>query len=120
MATVSTSGVVTGVAAGTVTITATTSNGLTATATITVTAATKTYMYFTKPSSWGSTIYAYMWTSDGKYKNAAWPGVVTEYSNGHYRIEYPTGYTGLKIIFNDGSKQTADLDAVSGKYYSVN
>lgn len=119
VATVS-SGVVTGVKEGSATITATTSNGITVTATITVTVATTSYMYFVKPSSWGNTIYAYMWTDDGTYKNASWPGVVTTLqSNGTYAIKYPKGYTGLNIIFNDGKNQTADLKAVEGYTYSV-
>jgi alpha-amylase len=114
-------GVITGVAEGTAVITATTANGLTATVTVTVTVPANTYMYFTKPSSWGSTIYAYIWTSDGTYKNANWPGVVTTLqSNGTYAILYPKGHTGLKIIFTDGSRQTADLDAIEGHTYSVN
>ncbi|BCN30960.1 starch-binding protein [Anaeromicropila herbilytica] len=114
-------GVVTGVAEGTTTITATTTNGLTATTTVSVIPSTKSYMYFVKPATWGNTIYAYMWTDDGTYKNKAWPGVVTTLQpDGKYAIEYPKGYTGLNIIFTDGSKQTADLKAVEGYTYSVN
>lgn len=114
-------GVISGISAGDTTITATTSNKLTATVTVTVTESTKTYMYFVKPSTWGNTIYAYMWTDDGTYINKAWPGVVTTLqADGKYAIEYPKGYTGLNIIFNDGTKQTANLKAIESYTYSVN
>lgn len=118
VATVS-AGVVTGKSAGTVTITATSANGKKDTATITVKASQQGYMYFTKPSGWGTTIYAYMWTNDGTYHNASWPGVKTTLkSDGTYAIEYPEGKNGLNIIFNDGKNQTADLSAKKNGYYT--
>uniref|UniRef100_UPI0038BB600F starch-binding protein n=1 Tax=Anaerosporobacter faecicola TaxID=2718714 RepID=UPI0038BB600F len=113
-------GVVSGIAEGTATITATTSNGLTATVAVTVTVETS-YMYFEKPSSWGTTIYAYIWNDDVTYTNASWPGVVTTCNkSGIYVIEWPTDYTGtdLNIIFTDRTHQTADLEAIKNGYYT--
>ena len=121
IATVSSAGIVTAVAEGTATITATTANGLTASAAITVTPSTASYLYFEKPASWGSTIYAYIWNDSISFKNAVWPGVVTSVNaNGTYYIAWPKDYSGtdLNVIFTDKSHQTADLKAIKNGYYT--
>lgn len=126
VATISNSGVVTGVAEGTATITATTSNGLTATATVQVKGKEipiiKNGIYFDKPSEWGSTIYAYMWDdSDKTQYQGSWPGTaISNLGNDIYGFSYNTDNENMKIIFNDGNNQTADLNFVNCGLYNVN
>lgn len=89
------------------------------------------YAYFEKPSSWSSTINVWAWYADASHSNlydsAKWPGVSTDVrevgTNGSNKV-YLWKYSGTKnaptfIIFNDGSRQTADLDFVNGGYYDL-
>ncbi len=115
-------GVVTAVGAGMATITATTFNGYKATATVTVTEPDFPYIengvYFEKPSGWGSTIYAYMW-SNGEYPQGEWPGTaIKDLGNGIYGFSYTTTDSNMQIIFNDGNNQTADLKFVNNGLYN--
>lgn len=66
-------------------------------------------LYFTKPAAWGSSIFAYVYDSDGVGgQNADWPGLEME-SLGDDQYKYTidcTGYTKAVVIFNDnGSNQ---------------
>lgn len=105
---------------GTAVITATSVNGIEATVMVTVKSKVVTgdVIYFEKPDDWSKSIYCYMW-DDKEYKNAEWPGARMEsYTDGVYVISYPEGKTGLNVIFNDGSNQTADLKASINGYYN--
>ncbi len=67
-------------------------------------------LYFTKPAAWGSSIFAYVYDSNGVGgENAAWPGLEMESLGGDqykYTIDC-TGYTKAVVIFNDnGSNQS--------------
>ena len=83
-------------------------------------AATET-VYFVNASSWTGTINAYAWT-DGGATNQGWPGVAAakeaEQIEGYDVYSY-TAEAGAyaKVIFNNGSQQTADLVWTAGKYY---
>jgi glycosidase len=78
-------------------------------------------VFFEKPDSWGSSIKAWVWNSSENFTGGSWPGQAATYlGNKVYKWDY-TGtekVTG-KVIFNDGSNQTADLDYVNGGYYTV-
>ncbi len=65
-----------------------------------------TTVYFSKPSNWDNTIYAYSW---GGIDLGAWPGSTMKYdsSTGYYYIE--NIMPGTNIIFSDGTYQTEDL-----------
>jgi uncharacterized protein YjdB len=122
VATVSTSGLVTAVAAGTATITATTQDGSkTASATITVKAPRTYTVYFYKPSDWGTGINIYWWNTlpTGALPTVYWPGVsMGNADNGWYSYTF-TDVTSTNLIFNDGTKQTADLSrAQTGWFYN--
>lgn len=85
-------------------------------------AATET-VYFVNASSWTGTINAYAWT-DGGANNQGWPGVAAakeaEQIAGYDVYSY-TAETGAyaKVIFNNGSSQTVNLDWTAGKYFVV-
>ena len=76
-------------------------------------------VYFVNAQKWTGTINAYAWTSSS---NASWPGVaatkeaepVAGFDVYSYSAEAGTY---ASVIFNDGSKQTADLKWTAGKYY---
>ena len=115
-------GLITGVKAGTATITVKTAMGLSATVEVTVNGPViyGNAIYFEKPLNWGSNINIYLWSGD-EYKNATWPGVaMTDLGDNLYGIEWPEGKenASLKVIFNDGSNQTGDLDAKMNGYYN--
>lgn len=64
------------------------------------------YLYYYNSNGW-SAVNAYYW-SDSNTTMTSWPGVaMTNMGNSVYRIEVPSGAT--KIIFNNGSSQTADI-----------
>ena len=69
-------------------------------------------VYFTKGSNWGNTVNVYCWDDDGNEAAGSWPGTAlsTATLNGQtvYAATVPANVTG--IIFNDGSKQTVDID----------
>ncbi|MBT1711467.1 starch-binding protein [Fulvivirgaceae bacterium PWU5] len=123
VATVNSSGLVTGVSAGNATITATTvDGGKTATAAITVTPATSFTVYFYKPASWGTNIRLYYWNTlpTGSIPTVTWPGVSMTYaSSGWYSYTF-TNVTSTNLIFNDGTSQTADLTRSTTGWYQNN
>ena len=81
-------------------------------------AATET-VYFVNADKWTGTINAYAWTSSS---NASWPGTAATKEAEQlagcdvYSYSAEAG-TYANIIFNNGSKQTADLKWTAGKYY---
>ena len=130
VARVNNEGLVTAVKPGTATITAITVSGVSAKVDVEVTGKTVIIygnaIYFEKPSGWGGNINAYFWSEDGSgWKNAGWPGtamILTDEENGIYGMEWPEGKenAAIKVIFNDGGNQTADLDAVINGYFNQN
>ena len=87
------------------------------------------YAYFEKPSNWKTTIYVWAWEDGGKNLYSSWPGSKAEVTpvgtnsktgNSVYLWKY-TGTTTVnvnKIIFNDGTSKTGDLDFKNGNYYT--
>lgn len=79
--------------------------------TVTVTPSPSDYgkIFFAKPSSWSSKIYAYIYDESGSkvVTNAAWPGVsMTKESNGEYSVSLDSKVTAnSKVIFSDGNSQ---------------
>lgn len=96
----------------------------------TVVTGAKYYAYFEKPSNWGSTINVWAWNHSGSTDTnvySSWPGSSADVSeagtneatgNKVYLWKYNGDNTVNKIIFNDGSNQTADLDFKNGNYYT--
>jgi hypothetical protein len=120
VATVGSTGLVTGITPGTAIVTVTTTDqGKTAHDTITVTAATGFTVHFFKPTSWGSGINIYWWSAQpaGILADGTWPGVaMTSEGNGWYDHTF-TNITSTNLIFNDGSNQTANLSRGSNGWY---
>lgn len=91
-----------------------------------------TYAYFEKPAAWASTINVWAWYTGGAnlYGNISWPGTSKDVtvagtnpanSSKVYLWKYSgTGKAPAMIIFNDGSRQTADLTFTNGGYYNQN
>ena len=76
-------------------------------------------VYFVNAEKWSGTINAYAWTPQ---QNANWPGIAAtkeaEQLGGCDVYSYSAeAGTYANIIFNNGSKQTADLKWTAGKYY---
>ena len=116
LATVDSTGKVTGLKAGTVKITAK-AGGKSATVTLTLTGVrpqppvAKNTIYATKPAGW-SKMYAYVYTGDGATaaSNAKWPGVEMSKADNcdqtGYKYEVPDNLAkNAKVIFNDGGSQ---------------
>lgn len=64
-----------------------------------------TKVYFTKPSNWGSTIYAYVYDESGSSvkEAAAWPGIECKNEgNSKYSYTFTEKWDNALIIFNDG------------------
>jgi len=129
IATVSATGLVTAVAAGTATITVKTVDGAkTATCAVTVTTAPSFTVYFAKPSNWGTTIKIYWWSAlpAGVLADGTWPGVNMSGPTGGYYSYTFTNITSTNLIFNDGTNQTANLSRgttgwyVNGTWYDTN
>lgn len=120
IATVSSTGLVTGVAAGTVNITVTTQDGnKTAAAAITVTPASTFTVHFYKPATWGTGIRIYWWSAlpAGVLADGSWPGItMTNEGNNWYGYTF-TNVTSTNLIFNDGTNQTANLSRDSNGWY---
>jgi|GEM_PF-75864 len=112
VATVSATGLVTGVSAGTATITVTTEDGgFTSSSTITVNPAPHFTVHFYRPSTWGTGINIYWWSAQpsGVLADGSWPGVtMTSEGSDWYSYTF-TNVTSTNLIFNDGTNQTADL-----------
>ena len=79
-------------------------------------------VYFEKPSDWNSTIYVYMWDDNDKTAyQGSWPGTkISDLGDNLYGFSYNTDNEDMMIIFNDGSKQTADLEFVNDGLYNSN
>lgn len=79
-----------------------------------------TTVYFSKPSGWGSTIYAYVYDESGSTVKqvAAWPGVVMsqDSGSGYYTYKFDIDYSDPRIIFSDGNNQ---VPAMNQTGYSV-
>lgn len=88
-----------------------------------------TSVYFEKPSSWGSTVYAYVYDDSGStvVKNGTWPGEAMTYdsSTGYYTYSYQFDDSdSAKVIFTDGTNQTpganqSGYDVVDNGLYST-
>jgi uncharacterized protein YjdB/glycosidase len=120
VATVSTTGLVTGVAAGTATITAKTADGAhTATAAITVQAASSFTVNFFKPTNWGTAIRIYWWSAlpAGVLADGTWPGVPMTATGGGWYAWTFTNVTSTNLIFNDGTNQTVNLSRSTNGWY---
>ena len=82
-------------------------------------------IYFTQPTDWEH-VYVYMWKGENEnvVANAAWPGaemsnVVAE-DNGFGQKILGVNAAGFeKVIFNNGSSQTADLDIEKDSQYYI-
>ncbi len=123
VATVSSTGLVTGVAAGSATITVKTVDGnKTATSAISITPASTFTVNFYKPSSWGSGIQIYWWAAQpsGVLADGSWPGVLMTNSGGGWYSYTFTNITSTNLIFNDSSNQTADLNRDKNGWYLNN
>lgn len=81
--------------------------------------ATKT-VTFVNSGNWTTPLYAYAWYKDGTNNvvvSDPWPGdAMTD--NGDGTFSWTTTGDPTKIIFNNGSTQTADLDFVDGATYT--
>ena len=81
-------------------------------------------VYFTKPSSWGNTVYAYVY--DGGDQVASWPGTACkDEGNSKYSYTFTKNWKNPLIIFTDGKNQypaqnEAGLPLESGKTYTAN
>lgn len=78
-------------------------------------------VYFVNAHKWAGTINAYAWT-DGGANNQNWPGVAAAKEAEQIAGCDVYSYTAeadayAKVIFNNGSQQTADLKWTAGKYY---
>jgi len=120
VATVSSSGLITAVAAGSATITVKTTDGSkTATCAVTVTATSGFTVYFYRPSTWGTGIKIYWWSAlpAGNLADGTWPGVsMTSQGSNWYSYTF-TNITSTNLIFNDGTNQTANLNRGSNGWY---
>ena len=69
-------------------------------------------VYFKKPAEWG-TPNIYSWDGNNAPQNGTWPGTAMTLVEGDiYCALLPSAAT--KVIFNDGTSQTADLDRPTG------
>ena len=87
----------------------------------------ETCAFFEASGLWGSQIYVWAWMNDGggeEYVGTGWPGVSATLlgtaDNGNKVFKWTSTKTTApdKIIFNDGTNQTADLDFKNGGYYN--
>lgn len=78
-------------------------------------------VYFKKPSNWSSAVKIYYWGTTGTAPAVTWPGVAMTVDCGSwYKFTFPSTVTATNLIFNDGSLQTADLNATAGtRYYDA-
>ncbi len=65
---------------------------------------TELTIYFDNSSKNWSSVYAYIYNSDGN-KIASWPGTEMSYDDdlGLYYIDVPSGFETSKVVFNDGN-----------------
>lgn len=83
-------------------------------------------IFFEKPSSWGTTINAYIYYEVNRSANIitkAWPGdKMQNIGNGVYRFDLEGTINNWKVLFNDGSNQAPaniGFDVVNGGYYTT-
>lgn len=84
-------------------------------------------VFFTKPSSWGSSINCYAWCSSNGTTQILgnWPGSkATDLGNGNYKMVIPESAPAIDntwmIIWNDGKNQTRDLTFVNHGLWTGN
>lgn len=120
VAKVDANGLVTGIAEGTAVITATKAqNKKTATSIITVNKPYSFTVNFYKPANWGTGINLYYWATEpaGSIPDVSWPGVsMTDNGDGWYSYTF-TNIEFTNLIFNDGSRQTANLSRSKTGWY---
>ena len=90
----------------------------------------ETCAFFVAPKNWGSQIKCWCWDKKYNYTTNQWPGVncekLGEDNNGNTVWKWTLKDSDKKsqsstnegIIFNDGTKQTADLAFKNGGYYN--
>ncbi len=120
IATVNDTGLVTAVAVGTATITAALDSRSKATSLVTVVPQHNFTVHFFKPSDWGTGINIYWYNVDppGSLPNVNWPGTpMTNDGDSWYSYSF-TNVNSAVVIFNDGSKQSADLPRDKDGWYS--
>ena len=104
-----------------VTITLTATNGTdTVTKTYTYTKADPNQAgnvaYLSLPSGWGTTVYCYAYSSDGKQNNGEWPGekMTLDSSTGYYKYEIPESIEDPMIIFYNSNTNRYPADMQPG------
>ena len=94
----------------------------------------ETFAYFVKPATWGSTLNVWAWDADNDNEQLSgatnWPGAKLGDKIGVdgdglevylWKLDQ-TKFPNRKpthIIFNDGSKQTSDMEFVNAGYYGI-
>ncbi len=80
-------------------------------------------IYFKKPDSWSSTVYAYVYADDSR--NALWPGeLMISEGNGLYRYYVSSSLMeddDAKVVFSDGTNQypsNGGFLVINGRYYN--
>ncbi|MEJ7681579.1 MAG: starch-binding protein [Segetibacter sp.] len=119
IATVDESGLVTGIAPGSVTITAATNGNKMATSAVTVIPPHTFTVHFFRPSNWGTGINIYWYNAEpaGSLPSPSWPGVsMTNEVDGWYSYTF-TNITSATVIFNDGTNQSADVNRGTTGWY---
>jgi alpha-amylase len=74
----------------------------------TTTKTTDWTIFFSKPSSWGTSVNAYVYSSESGSLTelAKWPGkAMTLGSDGYYKISFPLAIKTGYVLFNDGTNQ---------------
>jgi len=120
IASVNDTGLVTAIALGTVTITAALDSRINATASVTVIPQHNYRVHFFKPADWGTGINIYWYNVDppGSLPNLNWPGTpMINDGDGWYSYSF-TNVNSATVIFNDGSKQSADLPRDKTGWYA--
>jgi len=119
IATVNNAGLVTAITLGTVTITAALDSKNKATSAVTVIPPHTFTVHFFKPSNWGTGINIYWYNADpaGSLPSPSWPGVsMTNEGDGWYSYTF-TNITSATVIFNDGTRQSADVNRGTTGWY---
>jgi glycosidase/uncharacterized protein YjdB len=119
IATVNSTGIVSGVAAGTAFIYVETADGKKKdTCEILVINGNTFTVYFSRPATWASTIKIYYWDPlpAGILPAVNWPGVDMTFINGWYTYTF-TNVSFTNLIFNDKTKQTGNLARSKDGWY---
>ncbi len=120
IATVNDTGLVTAVSLGTAIITAALDNRNKATSLVTVIPQHNFTVHFLKPADWGTGINIYWYNVDppGSLPNVNWPGTpMINDGDGWYSYSF-TNVNSATVIFNDGTKQSADLPRDKDGWYA--